>query len=402
MLNVSYRTISTLVALMVMLTYTAWGQSEKIIHTFSGGNDGAVPLAGLISDSNGNFYGTTESGGINGAGTVFQLTPNSSGTWSETILYTFNFDGSGDAAFPTSSLIFDAQGNLYGTALAGGSVGQGAIFELSPQANKVWTEKILYSFAGGTDGGFLYGEGLTLDSKGNLYGTSDLGGVHGFGAIFELVAGANGTWTKKILHNFTGGNDGAASQGQQLSFDAAGNLYGMAGAGPNDYGLVFELMHQSNGSWTEKTVHAFTGGADGASGPSTLIIDAAGNIYAASTFSVFQLIPGTNGTWTKKDLHVFSGGVDGASPESRLVFDKAGNLYGTTRSGGVHRGTVFELSPNADGSWSEKILHKFGQTAADGSFPFFAGLAVGIDGNLYGTTESGGTSGAGVVFSIKP
>ena len=389
-------------ALVLMLAIMASAQSERVIYSFTGGSDGGLPYGGVISDANGNLYGTTFQGGANYAGTVFELTPNSGGVWTETVLYSFSFSST-DGALPTSGLVFDAKGNLYGLTLSGGPSARGTIFELSPGANGLWTEKILYSFAGGSDGSAPFTASLALDSSGNLYGITQDGGIYGFGTVFELVAGSNATWTKNILHSFSGGNDGANPYGEALTLDAAGNVYGTTPiAGLHDYGVIFELVRGANGNWTEKVLHAFTGASDGSASLGGLVFDASGNLYGNSLYSVFELTPGSNGIWTEKVLHRFEGGRDGAYPGSALTFDGRGRLYGTTSAGGAHRGTVFKLTPGENGTWTEGILHRFASTGGDGAFPGFAGLVVGVNGHLYGTTSQGGASNNGAVFEVIP
>jgi uncharacterized repeat protein (TIGR03803 family) len=391
----------TLALSVILLTFTnaAWAQIEKVIYSFTGGGD---PAGGVIVDAKGNLYGTTESGGVNSAGTVFELTPNSDGIWTEQVLHSFSFNGT-DGGIPLSSLTFDSKGNLYGTTVAGGAYEGGTVFELSPGSNGAWNEQILFSFNGGSDGGSLDGGKLTLDSSGNLYGTCFSGGAYGFGIVFELSPGSNGIWTETILHSFSGGNDGSQPYNQSLALDADGNVYGITGGGgAHDYGIVFELVHGSNGTWTEKNLHAFAGGADASNPSGGLTFDASGNLYGASLYYTFELSPGSNGVWTEKQIHQFTGGSDGAYPESALVFDNEGNLYGTTYKGGLHRGTVFELTPSADGTWTEKILHKFSPTGGDGVSPADPALAIGLNGTLYGMTSSGGASNEGAVFAVKP
>jgi uncharacterized repeat protein (TIGR03803 family) len=394
----------TLALSVILLTFTnaAWAQTEKVIYSFTGGTDGGEPEGGVIVDAKGNLYGTTQSGGAGGAGTVFELTPNSDGTWTEQVIHSFVFNGA-DGGLPFSSLTFDSKGNLYGMTVAGGAAEGGTVFELSPGSNGVWNEQILFSFNGGSDGGSLDGGKLTLDGSGNIYGTCFSGGAYGFGVVFELTPGSNGIWTETILHSFAGGNDGSGPLNESLALDADGNVYGITSVGgPYDYGVVFELLHGSNGTWTEKILHAFTGGADASNPSGGLIFDASHNLYGASFYYAFELSTGSNGAWTEKQIHQFTGGSDGAYPESALVFDKAGNLYGTTSDGGFHRGTVFELIPGPDGTWTEKILHKFSPTGGDGVFPAYPALAISLNGTLYGTTQSGGASNEGVVFAVKP
>ena len=382
----------------------AQGQTEKIIYSFTGGTDGAAPAGGLVMDASGNLYGVTESGGTNGAGTVFELNPGSGGSWTKTVLYSFTFT-SADVWLPTSNLVFDAKGNLYGIGPEGGANGAGGIFELSPGSNGTWTEKIIYSFTGGTDI-VPFQSYLTIDSAGNLYGYLEnfisSSGTTSYGGVFEIQANANGTWTEKVLHTFSGGNDGTAPYGGQLAVDSAGNVYGEAYNGARDFGLVFELVRGSNGSWREKTLHTFMGAADGSTiTPGTLVIDASGNVFGTSTWNAFELLPGSNGTWTEKVLHTFGGGSDGAYPESGLTLASSGTLYGTTYEGGMHRGTVFQLTPSSNGTWAEKVLHRFTTTGGDGIYPN-SPLVVDGHGNVFGITTDGGISNNGVVFEVTP
>jgi uncharacterized repeat protein (TIGR03803 family) len=370
-------------AIILTLIPAGWAQTEKILHTFTG-SDGGGPQAGLIMDSKGNLYGTTAFGGAFGCcGTAFELSPSSNGTWTEKVIYDFSVGGSSTGFLPWGGLAIDSSGNIYGTTLSGGSNFLGTVFQLSPGSNGTWSEKVLYNFSGGADGGSLFDSSLIIDASGNLYGTAETGGAYGYGVVFELVAGSNGTWTEKTLHNFKGGNDGTYSYASPLVIDAAGKLYGATpGGGAHDYGVVYQLTPQSNGTWSEKIIYAFTG-ADGLNGPyGGLVLDKAGNLYSAYTFGIFELMPSKNGTWTEKTLYTFVGGPDGAYPGG-VIADKAGNLYGATNTGGLHRGTVFGLSHGVDGT-----------------FPQFGSLSVDSIGNLYGTTPVGGSFGQGVIFEI--
>jgi len=392
-----FQLITAVAVFNLLPTLPGQAQTEKIIYRFAGAADGMDPAGGVILDANGKLYGVTETGGVHGAGTVFELSPSSSGPWTKTLLYSFS--SSGDVYYPVSNLVFDAKGNLYGLCWQGGAHAAGGIFELSPGSGGTWNENIIYSFAGGSDIVSLQSL-LTIDSAGNLFGYH----YAVYGSIFELQAGSNGMWTEKTLHTFSGGNDGTAQYGAQLSVDSSGNLYGQASNGPHDFGIVFELVRGSNGGWTEKILHTFTGGADGSAGVGSPILrDANGNLFGASTWNIFELVPGSNGTWTEKILHTFTGGSDGAYPESGLTMDASGRLYGTTyEGGGAHRGTVFELAAAASGTWTEKVLHRFIPTGGDGVYPFSSTLAMDKQGNLYGTTLSGGTSNFGVVFEVTP
>ena len=389
-------------AFAATLTAAALAQTESVIYSFTGGSDGGEPNGGVVADSKGNVYGTAVTGGANGGGVVFQLSPKTGGGWVETVLYSFSFTN-GEGYLPCSGLIFDAHGNLYGEAFGGGTVGGGTVFELSPGSNGTWTEKTLYSFAGGSDGNVAFQGTLAIDGSGNLYGFTQNGGTYGFGTVFELVAGTGGTWTKKILYSFAQENDGGTPYAEQLFLDSTGNIYGTTlYGGAHDYGVVFKLIRGSNGSWNEEVLHAFSGGLDGSGPEGGVALDASGNVYGSSRNSVYQLAPKLKAGWTFSTIHPFRGGTDGAEPDSILTFDKAGNLYGTTYGGGQHRGTVFQLAPHANGTWTESILHSFGASGSDGVFPFFAGLAIDSQGNLFGTTGSGGTSNLGVVFEVVP
>jgi len=394
------------VTLLVAAT-RAVAQKEQVLYSFNNkGTDGYNPDAGLIFDGSGNLYGTTHGGGTNGLGTVFELTPTAGGGWTETVLWSF---GKGhDGAGPYAGLIFDRAGNLYGTTISGGKSGIGTVFELTPKAGGVWAEKVLHSF-GGPDGIAPHG-GLIFDGlRQNLYGTTTGGGKHGLGTVFELTPKAGGGWTEKVLHNFGKGNDGAEPD-DSLIFDGSGNLYGTTFYGGNkDGGAVFEMTPKAGGGWMEKVLYSFKNNfRDGLDPFAGLILDASGNLYGTTVLggttnlgTVFELTPKAGGGWTEKVLHRFGKGNDGAEPYAGLILD-AGNLYGTTIFGGKYNGdgTVFELTPKAGGRWTEKVLHNFGN-GTDGSSPY-AGLIFDASGNLYGTTNSGGAYGEGTVFEITP
>jgi uncharacterized repeat protein (TIGR03803 family) len=335
----------------------------------------------------------------------------------EIVLYSFNDkDGSGPAG-----LICDASGNLYGTTSGGGVAGGGTAFELTPQAGGGWTEKVLYSFSTHPNDRTNPTAALILDAAGNLYGTASTYDGYAYGAVFELTPKAGGEWTEKILYSFlTHPNDGWYPYAG-LILDAAGNLYGTTvNGGAYGWGTVFELMPETGGGWGEKILLNFNG-TDGGNPFNSLIFDAAGNLYGTtayggvySSFSVgggtaFELTPNANGRWTETVLHNFGGTADGNVVSGSLIFDAAGNLYGTTNEGGtgscarytvVGCGTAFELSPNSDASWSETVLYYF-RDEGDGYWPG-TGLIFDAEGNLYGTTQGGGFHGLGTVFKIAP
>ncbi len=290
------------------------------------------------------------------------------------------------------------------------------LFVTSTYAAAQEQEEVLYSFGGGTDG-LQPGAGLIWDAAGNLYGTTPSGGPYGGGIVFELTPAAGGGWTEKVLHNFNpfSSTDGAEPSAG-LIFDAAGNLYGTTTyGGTYNNGTVFELTrspHAVGGGWTLKLLHSFGNGTDGVNPTAGLIFDGAGNLYSTTAAggaynwgTVFELTPAAGGTWTEKVLHNFNyNGTDGDNPRASLIIDAAGNLYGTTFWGGTDDiGTVFELVPMPGGSWTERVLHSFTYSGTDGAYPY-AGLIFDAAGNLYGTTSEGGISpgstGAGAVFEL--
>ena len=394
----------------------AAAQTETDVFNFDdAAGFGETPNAPLIFDAHGNLYGTTSSGGANSSqlGVAFELNPAVGGGWTETILHSFT--GGVDGEFPLGGLVMDHAGNLYGTTQGSGGNNVsdgGTVFEVSPVEGGGWTETVLYSFnTNGTDAQFPRGS-LIFDHAGNLYGTGAVGGAYNEGAIFELSPTAGGGWTEKVIYSFSNnGTDGQIPEGA-LVFDAAGNLYGATTRGGSDNdGIVFELTRRA-GAWTEKILHTFDhNGQDGSAPSSNLIFDGAGNLYGATSLggshpcncgTVFELTPKAGGFWSEKILHSFHN-TDGWSPTGGVIFDAVGNLYGGTYQGGPNAygyGTVFELSPTGTGVWTEKVLHAFG-TGTDGQNPY-GGLVFGSGGNLYGTTIYGGADYGGMVFELTP
>ncbi len=392
------------------------GWTEKVLYSFNdNGSDGVSPYAGVVFDGKGNLYGTTYQGGAYAQGTAFELAPNGSGGWTETVLHSFN-STTGDGEYPYAGLVIDGKGNLYGTTIFGGG-GLGAAFELSPNGSGGWTEKVIYSFAANVPDGYLPYASMILDGKGNLYGTTyysyDDQGNDDNGAVFELSPNGSGGWTETLLYNFTSNNptDAAFPYQGSLIFDAKGNLYGMTNGGGNaGLGAVFELSH-NGGGWTEAVIYSFANNrTDGRDPYAGLISDSAGNLYG-TTFdggthgfgTVFELTPAGGGIWTEKVLHNFNRSkTDGQTPYSSLLLDAKGNLYGTTMYAGAYfTGTVFELSPTAAGAWKEKVLHSFNPSGGDGQNPT-GPVTFDAKGNLYGTTSTSGTDGFGTVFELSP
>ncbi len=405
------------IMLVLVVAPGTWAQSKyKTLYRFTGGSDGRRPYAGLIFDQAGNLYGTTTYGGnftdcdiVGGCGVVFKLTPNSDGSWKESVLHTFcSPAGCGDGAGPYGSMIFDAAGNLYGTTEAGGSGTVGAVYELMP-SNGGWAESVLYSFAGSSDGAHPYA-GLIFDSSGNLYGTTSSWYTSFGGTVFELTRGSGGTWTESFVFDFTGGPGGGAPYAGVI-FDAQGNLYGttLVGGG-NQVGVVFKL--EASNRKVLQVLHSFTGGRDGGYPVyGSLIMDTAGNLYGTTSSggaynhgTVFKLTQSA-GKWKETVVHSFTN-ERGAVPDSGLIFDSAGNLYGTTSQGGdlgacagKGCGVVFKLTPNSTGGWKETVLYGFADKP--GANPN-AGLTLDSAGNLYGTTTGDNSTTFGSVFEITP
>jgi len=416
--------VTAFIVIFGFLTITASlfaANQEKVLHSFNdNGSDGTFPGNSLTFDAAGNLYGAAAEGGAYGYGMIFQLTPGAGGTWTETVLHNFNQDGT-DGIFPNGGLIFDARGtgNLYGTTLEGGAKRFGTVFQLTPGTDGTWTETILYNFSGsdGSDGAEPR-DGLIFDGAGNLYGTTSVGGATGqdcnglgCGAVFQLAPGAGGTWTETVLFSFNRPGKGGVLPYAGLVLDSAGNLYGTTtqgggqGCGGFGCGIIFKLTPGRGGTWIEAKLHSFNG-KNGQFPTSSLIFDAKGNLYGTAR-SVFQLAPQANGQWTEKVLHIFTNKF--AGPCCSLIFDAAGNLYGTTSGGGTHSaGTVFELTPGAKGRWTQKVLHYFSDKGKDGFQPS-SGLIFDGDGNLYGVTSRGGAhpkscggGGCGTVFEVMP
>jgi uncharacterized repeat protein (TIGR03803 family) len=398
-----------------LLLAVAWARKETVLHTFCTDGepctDGAQPFAGLVFDREGNLYATTYTGGRYG-GTIFKVT--TSGT--ETVLYDFcSQDNCTDGQFPYAGLVFDAEGNAYGTTSWGGDsscnlpYGCGVVFKLTPSG----TETVLHTFTGTPDGQFPMA-GLIFDESGNLYGTTYEGGISGSGAVFKVTPSGEET----ILYSF-----GSQCYCPELYYpyaglvlDKKGNLYGTT-----RYGGVFEFFcHYGCGevfkvdpSGKETVLHTFCHSpvercVDGAIPFAGLAPDKKGNFYGTTTSgaygpgAVFKITPSGKETilYNFKDGH--SG--DGVLPEAGLVFDAKGNLYGTTERGGVYNaGTVFKITP----SGKETVLYSF-TGGTDGANPV-SGLLLDKKGTLYGTTSAGGSDGTcnapygcGVVFKLTP
>ena len=367
--------------------------------TFDGAN-GAYPISTVVMNADGDLFGTTYSGsGAGSKGTIYEIAAGSG-----TITTLASFDGA-NGTYPWASLLMDANGNLFGNTLYGGTNDSGAIYELAAGAGTI---TLLASFNGGTDGGVPNGR-LILDSSGNLFGTASTGGANGHGTIFELPAGSN---TILTLASFAGGDGGSEPLGD-LYADTNGNLFGTAHSGgdiaddPNSagFGTIFELPAGSN---TILTLATFNG-ANGAKPVGGLVADASGNLFGATSSggdngfgNIFELPLGTN---TITPLASFNG-TNGSAPYDTLIIDASGNLFGTTTGGGDHGcGVVFELPA---GSNTLITLATF-DGATNGSSSY-ASLVADANGHFFGTTTYGGDlaadtnygNGYGLVFELIP
>jgi len=411
-------TVILTVAVFSLATTGALGtDTESVLFTFGIGGSGNNPQ-GLIQDSVGNFYGTTESGGGQpcNCGAVFELSPASGGGWTYTTLYGFSGANNGTYHPGLSGLTIDKAGNLYGSAYQTGTVnsncsfGCGFVYELSP-ASGGWIYSTLYSFQGGNDGANPIAT-VALDASGNVYGTTTVGGSLAGGTVFKL-SHASGTWKKSVIHNLKGSTQGASPAGVVL--DSLGNVYGVTTAsGAFGFGTAFELLPPALGKgWSFKLLHSFAGAAlgDGAFPLGTLIFDKAGSLYGTTyeggstscgggggCGTVYTLKPTAKGAG-EHVLHSFDG-TDGYGPIAGLAEDGAGNLYGPTTNGNGNCGTAFELSHNS-GGWNFSSIYNFPGDGTAGCGPA-ATLVIGAGGNLYGVTTNGGSVGFGVAFELQP
>jgi len=382
---------------------SARASNLRTLYKFPGGNRGGGPQTGVVSDSEGNLYGTTYYGGAYGWGTVFELKHSRNG-WTQEVVY--NFEGSYDGFNPTGNLLIDKAGNLYGTTLYGGTgtgcqQGSyecgGTVFEMT-RSDQGWKHSVLHSFcsASGCDDGAAPCA-LSFDETGNLYGATGAGGggcpTYGCGTVYELTRSKRG-WTENVIYAFQNG-DGEAPGPGGITLDNDGNVYGTTyGGGAYYSGIVFELKHRNN-HWDELVLYNFASGDGGANGGLTL--DGADVIFGTTDYGngvggIFELRR-SQGVW--KETVLYSG--DGANPQ--LILDKTGALYGTTLFGGADNdGVVFKLQRHK--TWNMTVLHSF-SGKGDGANPY-AGLFLGVNGNFYGTTSSVYNSQyEGTVFEIS-
>jgi hypothetical protein len=408
------RTFAVAFAFTTLLAPSAAGASKyKILHTFGSGRDGSLPSGPLLLSGNAELFGSTYNGGTGscgdyGCGMTFELQHRADGHWNEIVLH--DFTGGQDGAIPVGNMVSNGTGRMYGT-LSGDISGQGAIFELK-QVSKRWTLGLIYQHQEFSPGlllddsgdliGFIgagdYGSGavgklspgpkgwtytqfysfcnphscpdgddpefpLSWDAHGNLYGTTFFGGNGppqcpgslGCGVAFQMTPNSDGTWTYHVMHRFANfPTDGQYPDGG-LAVDASGATYGVTGYG---------------------------------------------GVHGQGT--VFKMTPSTGGHWKQSVLYDFPNCADGCFPGRTLVFDKLGSLYGVASGGlqdcGNTCGVVFKLAPQKNGKWNYSVMHKF--TGKDGNSPW--GVIVDDKGNIFGTTSAGGTYNSGVAFEITP
>ena len=405
--------------------------APTVLHTFTGGKDGSYPDSNLTADAAGNLYGTTQIGGADGAGTVFELSPGPNDKWQFSVIYTFS--GGTDGGNPLGSLVFDAAGNAYSTTSSGGANGLGVVFELTPPPQgapaKTWTESVLYSFQGGSNDGAAPFGNVVFDSAGNLYGTTSIGGLthlgcalpaKGCGTIFELSPSGAGSWSERILHRFRDAFGEGAAPRAGLVIDALGNLYGTTYDGGNNdecggygCGTVFELLPPAAGKkhWIFKNLIDFNG-ADAALPAGGLTLNA-GALYGTTNYGgaynkgvVFSFTQ-DSGRWKFSTVYSFNG-LDGLQPSGNLAFDSNGNLYGATYEGGANDwGSIFQLVPGESG-WTENLLYSFAVSGKGAGANPLGGVILDSADNIYLTTNQGGSlkycqpnSGCGVVVKLS-
>ncbi len=385
--------LALLSALLLVSIQPAHAQTETLLYSFgSQSGDGIEPSTALVLNSKGTLYGTTISGGTANAGTVFKLTL----TGKETVLYSIGSQA-GDGVNPYGGLIMDKKGTLYGTTVLGGAYGGGTVFKVT-SAGK---ESVLYSFGSQSGDGNSPWDGLIMDAKGTLYGTTAAGGAKNAGTVFKLTS----TGKESVLYSFgTQSGDGSVPYAGVI-LDNQGNIYGTTNfGGAHGSGTIFKLTSRGK----ERVLYSFCAQQncdDGNYPYAGLIRDRHGNLFGTTidggvqnnSGAVFEL----TAAGKENLLYSFVNGGDGLNPYAGLVMDKKGNLYGASLQGSSNAGAAFELSPGKAGVWTFTVLHDFTGGKGDGANPYGTPV-LDKHGNLYGTTEYGGTYGNGTVYKLTP
>ena len=417
---------NAVLALVIVCAFTITAQSAQaqtftVIHTFTGGTDGGMPMAGVTVGPAGVLYGANYFGGAHNCGAVFKLSHQGAG-WTLNPLYEFT---QGDSCEPEGPVTVGPTGALYGTTEYSSSDVRGTVFEVRPPATACrtaicyWNETVLHTFHGGTnDGASPASTNLVFDRAGNMYGTTQYGGSGldyqggpGGGTVFELSPSSGG-WSFSIVHNFNNDGTDGYDPSSGVTSDVAGNLYGTTyygGTFGEFGGAAFELT-PSDGTWSENIIYNFSNpGSQLNADPSALIVDQSGNLYGSTgqggdsgDGSVFELTR-SQGGWVFSTLYAFATHFCGPGPVAR---DSAGNLYGTCAGGGANgAGWAFKLT-NSGGSWTATDLYDF-TGGSDGALPE-GPVVLDSNGNLYGTTPLGGLlfgcegEGCGTVWEITP
>jgi uncharacterized repeat protein (TIGR03803 family) len=400
---IRFKNVAPLFVIALSLV-TATATTTDVIFSFDE-DDGEYADTDLETDSAGNIYGTTVLGGDHGSGTVFQLSPTPSG-WVQSVLYSFT--GGTDGGEPYKGVSIDQHGNLFGTAVTGGSGGCeggcGVVYKLT-NSGGTWTQTVIHAFTGGDDGSGP-GARVTVDRSGNVFGMTPTGGTYGLGTVYKLQPNG-GTWDFQVIHTFTGGADGSSGSAGRMLL-SHGSLYGAATTGGlYGAGVIFELTPTPVGEWDLRTLYSFHGQPDGSFPYGALLRAASGKWYGTTYYggrngigAVYELAPRPTGEWRERVIYSFQNGSDGNSPISNLVSDAAGNLYGTTSEGGLGSGTIFKLTPGGGGQWTESVVHAF-EGPPDGGFSY-NGMVVDPFGNFYGATVHGGIADDGSIYQFTP
>lgn len=411
-----------LILALIALPMLANAQTESTVYTFSE-TTSFWPQGALLEDSAGNLFGTTRGGGAYGVGSVMELSPPtvSGGAWTLTNLYSFIPYGNGGYV-PMSDLVRDQAGAFYGTFFSGGdpTCNCGGVYKLVPpaQSGGAWTESMLYAFKGNSDGRLpVQTATLALTKSGTLYGVTSRGGTWDSGVLYQLTTKNGKTYTESVLYSFGDLADGSTPSGPVV-LDSSGNIYGVTSlGGAFNQGTLYKFVPAANGQLaTESLLYSFGGSTTTGSYPNgNLVFDVGGDIYGVTNGGgddagdgvIYMLTP-TKTAWNESVLFSFTTDT-GTNPIGGLSWNhKTNQLYGTTSSQNMHPagdGTIFKLSPPAvkGGTWTQATLFQF-TYRVNGGYPTGAVTLDSKTGTLYGTAINGGIEGCdlfcGVVWQI--